>query len=263
MANGTRASRDAMRRRRIVRYHELKDAQDQYEVALAAAVTSTDRHDLSRAFAELRGRHAQEDIALGLRSPGFELRMQHVMWATWIEIAVEHELAARHALQLMAAGESSQLADELRHSLVAISAAASSIDALSEELRYLIPEQAGKATAAANVEHVLVVSLGLDAPASRALSSDLAWLFERRNEGVHPYSESAVAEPHPSGVNSSREASRFNALESQRAIDVAMACLAFAASPPNPVNGWVDRWAQERAPYQTGVVARLRAMRKM
>ena len=108
---------------------------------------------------------------------------------------------------------------------------------------------------------VLALALGLDSVTSRALSDDLDWLLDRRNEGVHPYSESELPREHPSGVNTSVEALKFNAMESRRANDIAMMALALAANPPNPANGWVRRWTSERAPYQTGVVARLRTER--
>ena len=67
--------------------------------------------------------------------------MHQIMWARWIEIAAAHELAARAAYDEIYAGQTVKLTEELRQSLVVIAAAASTVEALYEDVKYLIPER--------------------------------------------------------------------------------------------------------------------------
>jgi hypothetical protein len=50
--------------------------------------------------------------------------MEQILWVRWLEITVEHELAAREAYDRIVNGDNDSLPDELRDSLVAIIAAA-------------------------------------------------------------------------------------------------------------------------------------------
>jgi hypothetical protein len=108
---------------------------------------------------------------------------------------------------------------------------------------------------------VIDAAFGLNAGESSTTRDQLRWLFERRNEAVHPYTELEPPRVHPAGLNSSAETAEFNAVESSRAVDIAMAMLELAAAPPNPHGRWMTRWVAEREPYHSTVIAPLRERR--
>jgi hypothetical protein len=253
--------RDTERRVTIERYHQLKDREDDFVLAKSASTTPEDRRQLDSEMYEFRKAHREEDIARGKRSPGFGVLMHQIMWARWCEVMVEHELAARTAYARIIQGDHTALVDELRQSLVAVASAASTIEAMYEDVRFLIPERPAKPATYLRVSDLLTTAFGLDVSQRTQLVEDLKWLFERRNEGVHPYAEPEAPQVHPSGLNTSAEASRFNATESRRAVDIAMQVLRFAQSPPNPYNRWIRRWLAERADYHAQVVTPLRTRR--
>ena len=185
--------------------------------------------------------------------------MHQIMWARWIEITADHEAAAAHAYAEICAGDTSRLSEELCQSLVAIAGAASTVEAVYEDIRYLLPRRPRRDSAAERIGDSLTAAFGLLDEASTTLLQDLTWLFDRRNEGLHPYAEPEAPQPHPSGVNTGAEASRFNALESRRALWIALRVLEYAAAPPNPLNRWVARWVEERHAYHETIVAPVRA----
>jgi hypothetical protein len=253
---GTRDARDRERRETVQRYHELKDGSEKFDEAMATTTDESQKATLMEAFEADRRTRREEHVRRGKRPAGGGIMLQQVMWIRWIEVAVEQERHAWEAHARIRAGDVQFLTNELRHSLVAISAAASSIEALVEDVRYLVPEipRRSKATAARRNARVLRDAFGPDDRRVNALASDLWWLFDRRNEGVHPYSELREPQLHPAGVSTGAEAAAFNAVESGRAVDIAVDVLSLAARPPRPANGWVSRWVVERAPYQEAVV---------
>jgi hypothetical protein len=93
---------------------------------------------------------------------------------------------------------------------------------------------------------VIDAAFGLNAGQSSTARAQLRWLFERRNEAVHPYTELEPPRVHPAGLTSSAETAKFNAVESSRAVGIAMAMLELAAAPPNPHGRWETRWVAER-----------------
>jgi hypothetical protein len=265
-----RRERDLERRETVERYHQLKDVEEDFDIAKAATSTREERQELMNNMAAYRRKHREEDVERGKRprthgsSSGaqvFFIQVRQNWWARWIEVAVDHEFRARRAYDAILASEPSALMEELRLSLVAVTAAAYTVEAVYEDdIKYLIPEQPRVSTSL-EICRALVVAFGLDPQTAAELESDLDWLFDRRNDAVHPYSESEPPRPHPSGLNTSAEASRYNARESGRAVDIAMKVLGLAAAPPNPQGRWVSRWVDERQPYHTDVVSHLRARR--
>jgi hypothetical protein len=145
-------------------------------------------------------------------------------------------------------------------SLVAVAASACTIEALCADVVYLISEQPKVRTTHGRIGQVIDAAFGLNAGQS-STRDQLRWLFERRNEAVHPYTELEPPRVHPAGLNSSAETAEFNAVESSRAVDIAMAMLELAAAPPNPHGRWMTRWVAEREPYHSTVIAPLRARR--
>lgn len=184
--------------------------------------------------------------------------MHQITWARWVEIAGEHEASARAAYERIVAGDVGRLTAELRESLIAISAAAVTVEALYEDIRYLIVHRPTLRYADARVADGLAAAFGLPPERREALGADVAWLFARRNEAVHGYAEPEAPQRHPAGFATGAEAARFNAVESRRALLVALRVLGDAAAPAAPAGRWVRRWVAEREPYQVRVVQPIR-----
>jgi hypothetical protein len=255
----SQAERDRERRRTVERYHTLKDAEEDFDVNKAAAESPADRQRLMDEMASFRRRHREEDVARGKRSPGLSIAMHQIMWARWLEIAADNLADAQSAYERIRAGAVDHLIAELRYSLVAITAAACTVEAVYEDVKYLIPERPRAKDAAQQIGDGLAHAFGLRKQVAAECLDGMAWLFQRRNEAVHPYAEPEPPRPHPAGVSTSAEASRFNAPESRKALLVALSVLAYAEEPPHAANRWVRRWATERHPYHENVVAPIRA----
>jgi hypothetical protein len=209
--------------------------------------------------------HREEDVLRGMRSsgPGIGIAMHQIMWARWIEVTRDHERRAAAAYAAISAGETQHLVDELREGLVTFTAAASTVEALYEDTKYLIPERRRKPTAAKAIADALAAALVFPDAERQRLMRDLTYLFDRRNESLHGYSEPRPPEEHPAGVVTGSEASRFNGPECRKALDIALRVLGYAERPPMPANRWVGRWVKERAPYHQQVVKPIRdAMRR-
>lgn len=259
MGELSRAERNRERRATVERYHQLKDAEEEFAKAKKATDSPDEHRRLLQEFAAFRRRHREEDVERGKRAPGFGVLTHQIMWARWIEVAAEHVNDAETCFEAICAGDTSQLVEELRQSLVAIAAAASTVEAVYEDVRYLIPELDRQDTAPKRIADCLCAVFGICGPAAVDLKDDLEWLFHRRNEAVHPYAEPEAPRPHPSGLNTSAEASQFNAAESRTAFEIALAVLKHAEAPPKPANQWVERWRRERSEYHEQVVAPIRS----
>jgi hypothetical protein len=248
----------------VERQERFKDVQETYEQDQAAATTREERKQLMQVFAKQRRAHREEDVRLGKRLPGVSVSMHRIMWATWIEVAVEHELEAREALQGIVANldnAGDQLVREFQVSLVAVTSAADAIEAVFGDIKYRIPVQPPRDKRHKVLRHAFSTAFGLSGQMDQRLGRELSWLFTLRDSAAHPYAESESPLRHPAGPNTGAEHSRFNALTSGRAVDAAMTVIAAAESPPKPLNRWVERWALERAAYHAGVVASLRSDR--
>ena len=242
------------RRAWVERQERFKDLQEEYERRSAAASSPEERRQLAQAFSEQRRDHREEDVRIGKRSPGLAVRMHQIMWARWIEVAVEHELEARRAyLDIVAKPESDAILREFRASLVAVTAAAHTIEAVFGDIKYLIPPQPRRDKRHQELRHGFRVAFGVSGAPDERLAEELKWLFTLRDSAAHPYTESEPPARHPAGINTGVEHSKFNAITSGRAVDAAMAVLDLAASSPTPSGRWIERWATERAPHQVGI----------
>ena len=85
------------RRSWVEREQRFKDLEEDFQRRIAAAETPEDIRELKHAFGEERRSFRQEAVELGKRSPGLSIAMHQIMWARWIEVAVDHELEARRA----------------------------------------------------------------------------------------------------------------------------------------------------------------------
>jgi len=205
-------------------------------------------------FSQQRKAHREEDVSLGKRSPGMAVQMHQIIWARWIEVSVEHELEARRAhLDIVAKPESDTILREFPASLVAVTAAAHTIEAVFGDVKYLIPPQPRRDKRHQELRHGFRFAFGVSGAIDERLAGELKWLFTLRDSAAHPYTESEPPAQHPAGINTGVEHSKFNAITSGRAVDAAIGVLDLVASPPKPPNRWVERWATERAPYQAGI----------
>ncbi len=245
------------------RQQRFKDLEEEFQRNLAATTDAEERRALKQKFGVERRLQREGDIRLGKRTPGLSIQTHQIMWARWIEVAVEHELEARQAFkELMSRAHSDPLLIEFRASLVAVTAAGHTIEALFGDIKYLIPIQPRRNNRHQQLQHSFRVAFGIPDAKDQRFASELAWLFTRRDSAAHPYTESAPTERHPAGINTGVENSYFNAITSGRAVDLAMDLLAVAEAPPEPHSRWIERWVEERAPYQTGVVEELRTRRQ-
>ena len=87
--------RDRERRETVERYHRLKDIEEDFVVAKHAAKTREERRRQMNEMGAYRQKHRQEDVARGKRVPGGRIQVHAIMWPRWIEVAVNHEMAAR------------------------------------------------------------------------------------------------------------------------------------------------------------------------
>ena len=131
--------RDRERRETVQRYHQLKDAEEDFDIAKARASSREERQRLMNGLNALRSQHRAEDVRRGKRQAGTGFLMHQCMWARWIEIAHEHQQGAVSAYNEILAGNTAPLVIELRESLVAFAATAATIEALHEDTKYLIP----------------------------------------------------------------------------------------------------------------------------
>jgi hypothetical protein len=255
------AARDRERRETVERHHRLRDVEEDFDDAKTRASSREERQRLMDDMSRFRRDHREQDIQRGKRSPGTGVLMHQIMWARWLEIADEHVRSAAMAHAAIQAGETQHLLDELRAGLVAVAAAASTIEALYEDTKYLTPERRRKLTAAKTIADGLAVVFGLPRAEREQLIDQLTSLFDLRNEGLHGYSEPRPPVEHPAGFMTGSESSRFSGPESGVALDVALRVLAYAAAPPAPANRWVRRWVADRAVHQQQVVEPIRRAR--
>lgn len=261
MPKQTRRQREADRRTTVERYHELADASEDFEKHRAAAGTAEERQRITDEFAEYRDRHRIEDVQRGKRPPGISIMMQRVLWALWAQIAGDHLLRAREHHACIAAGDATALEPELCESLETIGAVVAAIEALYEELVYLVPKSTQRfGERHVEVASLLAAALGIDADRTTELRDRLESLYDDRHGALHPYSELREPKPHPAGVGATgAEHATYNAITAEAAVATLLGVLDLAASPPVPANRWVSRWCAERAPYFDGKVASIRA----
>lgn len=144
-------------------------------------------------------------------------------------------------------------------SLVAMTASAHALEAVYGDIKYLMPAltpaQPKLGSRYKDLIQVVRLAFGIPQTDYQGLLSEIAWLFPVRDLAVHPYTETLPTKPHPiPGVNSDVLHSNFNAVQSGRAVDIVMAILTLAESPPHPYDQipyghWISRWSADRQPY--------------
>jgi hypothetical protein len=253
------------RRAWVRRVQSFKDRSEDYDRALAATNDEAVQRRLVEEFAAYRMAHRREDVEAGRRPNGPSVLMRQVMWGRWLEIAVEHESAAKRSFrQIVADPTSGAHMPEFRDSLVAVTAAAYCVEALYGEIKYLIdPVEVTRPTRSRILARTFREAFGIDARNYARLEQQLAWLLQLRNSVVHAYTEDEPPVQHSAGINTGAEASRFNAVTSGRAVDVAMRVLLYAEVPTVRGHRWVERWVMSARPYYDAVVQPLINRRQM
>jgi hypothetical protein len=256
-ARMTRDQRDRLLIEEVRLHNECKDAEEALVEAKAKRAWAPDEFEAAEsAMREARRREREfRQTAWGVK-PSTQSGAQPVMaamnqwmWLEWYTIAVDAERKAEAALERVVGGDIMGMREELWNSLIGVSGAASCVDSLSVELEYLYPRRAFREpTSSERIAAILGVSLGVQGFEADALGEDLRWLFDRRNEGIHPYSRLEPVLPHPSGANTSAVFSSFNAFEATAALDCATRAWRYCQNPPQAGKAWVSRWSEHRRP---------------
>lgn len=208
------------------------------------------------------------DSAAALNSQGIArssglptAQLKHSLWATWSELAIEHEAAAWGARSraLSASGpadRSEPMEDEFRASLQAVTTAAFALDALHVPVK-AIAERAGAGQAGsgpgrgARREAILREALKavfLVGRLNNRWVREFKWLFNLRGGAVH-YGESAEdPAPHPLGLSVSKAHSTYRAEAATRAVDLLMEVLHSAAEQPRPNLKDAVKWSADIKP---------------
>jgi hypothetical protein len=163
------------------------------------------------------------------------------MWFTWREVAVDHLDTARSVRTAAAASgnPASHLGDELRAGLVAVCAAAFSVEALQRELATLAVDAAmrntwkvRKTSAKGRLDQTLKRSVTLRHSEVRGLVVRFGPVIESRGNAVHFDSEPSEPIPHPLGTSTSPEAVRYGLEKAQEAVDAMWAIFDALAKYP-------------------------------
>ena len=242
-----RRERDRVRRALVEREEAWRDEEEKYEAQRAAVKSPEELNALMEAFGAKRRAYKQQALAAGRRTSGVSIWSRPIWWSRWIEVAVAHEAKAEAALR------QASLIDELLASLVAVTAAAYTIEGVYGDMQYLVPPHKRSRKRYLRLLRIFACAFGLSAKTRGQLQREMRWLFELRNAAVHPYSELRLLARHPSGVNTSWDCVAFNAHSCTRAVDAAMSVLDHAAAPPAPANPWLARWVRDRRPYHEQV----------
>lgn len=237
------------------------DLEENYNRDIAQAQNNEERSRLMSTFSALRSAYCQDEVAAGRRHPGGSIVMHQIMWVRWIEAAVEQERKAIDACVEILGGASARLLEELRASMLSLTASAYTVEALYGDIKYLVPVQKRRHD---KRHQVLARTFGAAFSVLQSeldfLEEKLLWLFGLRDFAVHSYTEPLFPKRHPAGLNTGSEHADFNAVTSGKGVDAAMQLLDLAASSL-PCNHWVERWSRARAPYMDSVVRPLQLQR--
>jgi hypothetical protein len=191
--------------------------EEDFDAAKAVARSPENRQKLMDARFSFRSQHREEDIRRGKRSAGFGVLMHLIMWAPLDRDCLRARALRYCGLCKIREGQGALLAQELRQALVAFAAAASMVEVLYGDVKYLIPERQHRSTTAKTIADCLTTAFGLSVCQAQDRRNELVHLFVRRNVGLHGYSELTAPELHPAGPRAGTEASRFNGPESRKA----------------------------------------------
>jgi hypothetical protein len=176
-------------------------------------------------------------------------------WMKWLEIAAEHARIAREArarAEQAPAGSPEMgqaFDDELKASLVAVTASAFAIDAWYIAVQPMIPTpQVGKkAGRDAWVIETLKAGFKLG-PAAARWGSQIKPLYRLRDGVVHHTSIFSEGQPHPTGLsNVAKENAVYTAEEAVRAVDLAVDVMTHCLATPRSRYPDLVTWCEDRA----------------
>ena len=253
------SARDRERRETLRRHHVLKDHEEDFGAAKEATTDPDARRRLNEEMFAFRRAHREEDVRRGKRSLRGGIAMRQNMWARWLEVAAEHWRIAEAAhADVRAQRRGDALMDELRASLVVCTAATATIEALYEDVRYLIPLRPRKKHRAHQMSDCIAATFRLSADQEHQLRQDFKELFKRRDESLHGYTEERPPQAHPLGFRTGAEMAVFNAVGCRSYLGTALNVLSLSDEPPSPANRWVSRWVADRSAYHLQVVRPIR-----
>src|SRR5690242_1878657 len=139
------------------------------------------------------------------------VRLSVDLWMHWSDMAIANEGIARRARHRLVDG-GSDVTHELRASLAGITASAACLDALFGQVITEVPRPAGTAakvcpvceqrlrrpTRAATVLEALRLRFSVDKKLVADWKSRVGWLFNLRDQAVHPRWSMLDPVPHPS-----------------------------------------------------------------
>lgn len=174
------------------------------------------------------------------------IRMRHHGWATWARIAIAHENEAK-ANQVKSADETDNILREFEPSLVAATAVAFALDALSGVAEGLgIRLQQGRRRANRGRKVAETLKRGTTATKSSSMwPHRMQQLFQLRREAVHFGEEDSSPEWHPVlQSNVGPEIRKWRYEVAAEAVDLLFEVLDSWAKHPAPVNKeWAERFA--------------------
>jgi hypothetical protein len=169
------------------------------------------------------------------------LLLQHNLDITWFRIAVDHERAALEARgQLDTANARSEdvgrhIDDEMRAAMVAIAAAAFSIEAMLVKVEDLVDVDKRPPVRDSRDRKVetFKAALQLDGGRAHRWQHAIPALFKLRREMVHYRGKATEGLPHPTvAANVSDQASTYTSEEASMSVDLALDVLTTAHRSP-------------------------------
>jgi len=257
MSDSTESKTERERRGWLEEGERLKDLEEDCQ---AAKVAGTLTEELKGQLTETRRAYRTRGEETGKRAG--MVAVTTIWWKRWLEIGIDHELAAKDGFQKLLGGHnnSANLLVDFDNSVVAVCSAAFAIEALYNDFVYRLPpkEWDKRPNQIQRLGYGLRTGWPLDESSATRLVSRIGKLLKRRGDAVHAYPETLPARPHPAGLHSGAEHELFNAVTAGEALDLAIEVVDLTAgdpSPdlPNPYGRWMRRWVSQREAHHAEV----------
>ncbi len=180
-----------------------------------------------------------------------EIRLRSHLWMFWTRVALQHETMAKAARQELQqatpeARSGVMLENEADAALVAITAAAFALEAITRELDELVAIPAATLQAwrqkppSADKQVLEVLKLAVDPRGLvAAWTRELAWLFEVRGGAVHYRGVDEPPKAHPVGMSVAVAQVTYSSENATRAVDLLVGILETCRDKPKPpVRAW-------------------------
>lgn len=259
MSDSTESKIERQRRGWLEDGERLKDLEEDYQ---AAKVAGTLTEELKGQLTEARRTYRTRGEETGKRAG--MVAVTTIWWKRWLEIGIDHELAARDGFRQLLDGQdnSGNLLVDFDNSVVAVCSAAFAIEALYNDFVYRLPPKQWekRPNQIQKLGYALRIGWPLDESSATRLVNRIGKVLKRRGDAVHAYPETLPARPHPAGLHSGAEHEMFNAVTAGEALDLAIEVVDLTAgdpSPdlPNPYDRWIRRWVSTREAHHDEVRA--------